>query len=229
VIRRKTVSLAACCVLGIGGAGFLREALTLKPTPAVPSVKRSIAARFQATNPITAPVASKKEVLLLSAKTSRPEKVTPAPVPRLPAVSSAPEALVPPLFSTNQELPTISQPALSTPSPPSNLTLPSIPPVTGAEQVPTLVEDPFAGKTFEDKPGGNILVLGLHVNEAGVVLETRILVPSAYVLGDVAFALASRAQRWTSLIPPLLPGETRWIEHRIDQRYVNTPDPSALP
>lgn len=105
---------------------------------------------------------------------------------------------------------------------PENVNLPLIPagvlpPVPSAD---AYVDSDSLTKLFDDKPGGDIVVLGLLLNDQGIVIDSKILLPSGYVLGDMTVALASIGQRWESLVPPLLPGEVRWIEQRIDQRTI---------
>ena len=71
-----------------------------------------------------------------------------------------------------------------------------------------------------------MLVLGLLVNDRGTVVDVRILVPSNRPMEDLTFAFAVRSQRWTDITPPLVPGETRWLELRVPYA---TPQRSAEP
>lgn len=72
-------------------------------------------------------------------------------------------------------------------------------------------------RRFPEQPGGLVLVLGLLVNSSSMVLDARILVPSANPLTDSAVLDAAIGNRWPEpIIPPLARGESRWIEFRIN-------------
>lgn len=71
---------------------------------------------------------------------------------------------------------------------------------------------------WADAPGGDVLVLGLLIDETGLVLDTRVLVASRHALEDLTFALAMRGQRFSRVEPALAPGQTRWVPARIPYR-----------
>ncbi len=152
-----------------------------------------------------------------------PAVVAPAPAVEVPAASAV---------VATPALPTLSQPSLTTsgnaPAAPADLPpLPStqLPPMPGAEPVVA---------TFQllgvEKPGGDILVLGVLVNDQSIVEDTLIVVPSRFPLSDLGLSLGYRGQQWAGIEPPLQPGETRWLELRIDQASANGfQDSSQLP
>lgn len=140
-----------------------------------------------------------------------PEKVTAPPTLEAPRDVST--------------LPTISQPSLTQASTPGRASPGGLPAI-GAPPAPP--EEPFEGEVFEDKPGGSVLVLGLLLNDAGAVLDARILVPSRYILGDMTAFYASKDLKFIDLIPPIRPGELRWIQQRIEQNK-DIPNTSNLP
>jgi hypothetical protein len=84
---------------------------------------------------------------------------------------------------------------------------PPAPPEPGAQE-----EAP----RFAERPGGSVLVMEVWVNDRGEVVDARIAVPSAFPLDDFGHLLLERRARWSALVPPLLPGEVRRIERRID-------------
>lgn len=139
------------------------------------------------------------------------------PKPKVPvqpdlAVSAA---AAPPAPVTPPEvlpLPTLTQPALT---PPQVATPPTLPQIQGSPVPPAPAEEVVHLENYPEEPGGPVLVLQLTVNDGGVVVDSRILVPSFNQLGDLSIALAARGQRWTNLVPPLAPGEMRKLEIRI--------------
>jgi hypothetical protein len=78
-------------------------------------------------------------------------------------------------------------------------------------------DDPDAPvNPFPVKPYGNTVVVAFKINSDGVILDSRILVPSWNALGDMSIRLAAASNeaksiRYTNINPPLQPGETRWI------------------
>ncbi|VTU42046.1 MULTISPECIES: hypothetical protein [unclassified Variovorax] len=219
------------------GAGFAGGALSLAlahfmapsvalilpkpPTPVRVSVKAPSAAPVAAA-PAPAP-SSEKELRLKSDKPveapkpklkPRPKPPAPKPAPKVAEdAPPAPNVAIPP-----SDLPTLSQPAFPQAVPIA--ALPNLPAMAAAlEEAPeappeSLPEGPRA-KMYPEEQGGNVLVLGLLVNDQGVVIDSDILVSSFKPLSDIAVAWASIGQKWTNLQPPLNPGETRWIELRI--------------
>lgn len=185
------------------------------PAPALPAPNRILPLRGEQTS-------AKKRVPPPPA----PAVVAPAPAAEMP---TTPPVAAPAALPT---LPTLSQPSFAVggaaPAAPANLPpLPSaeLPPMPGAEPVTA---------TFQllgvEKPGGDILVLGVLVNDQNIVQDTLIVVPSRFPLSDLGLSLSYRGQQWAGIEPPMQPGETRWLELRIDQANINgLQDSSQLP
>ena len=127
-------------------------------------------------------------------------------------------------------LPTLDQPSLG-----SNISLnqPEELPKIGESPVPPMPGSRPTLDFFElskvETPYEDILVLGILVNEFGSVEDVIIVVPSAHPLEDVGFALGYRSAKWTQLDPPLMPGEKRWLEVRINQKDLKETKPGNLP
>lgn len=165
-----------------------------------------------------APLPVVPPVLLLSHTNSAPGKSTPVGAT---AAASAADFVAPVPATVEQlssaELPVLLQPALGFPPPP---------PVTGAVALPLIENAPpplappegqtEVSRTFDDLPGGTILVLGLLLNDEGRVIDSKILLPSSRILEDMTRMYATRGQYWKDLFPALQPGESRWIEQRIN-------------
>ena len=163
---------------------------------------------------------------------SKPSSTAPAAVLLLPTpvvtntdVPASTESV------STSELPTISQPELANGT--RNTTPEVLKPAIGVQEAPpappNVDEDPFSGEVFADKPGGNILILGLLIDDHGKVLDNRILVPSNAPLLDLSALYASRDQTWKDIFPPMLPGEQRWIQQRIDFSDRYKLNPQVLP
>lgn len=189
-----------------------------KPRPVRVAVRAAVAK--PAPTPAAAAVAP-RQVLPIKVDNApvKPKRPPPITVPNVPAAATAP-ALTTPVpnvpvtavtpMAPQPPLPTLEQPAIVMPAQAVTTPLPTIP---SSEVPPAPPEDPV--KTYPEQPGGSVLVLELTVNDQGMVIDTRILVPSSNALGDMALALASRGQRWTGLVPPLVPGEQRKLEIRV--------------
>lgn len=116
------------------------------------------------------------------------------------------------------ELPTLEQPSFESqvaigPEPLEKQGDSSIPPMPGSR--PAL---DFFQLARTEIPYADVLVLGILVNDQGAVEDVIIVVPSSYALDDIGFALGYKQAKWTQLDPPLLPGEKRWLEVRINQK-----------
>lgn len=179
----------------------------------------------------------------LSVKAPAPERPddapaaapTPAPMPPGPELNGA-------LATTplRQEQWAAERPQLSPmpgarpiePSPAGSAgTLPNLPRYTG-EAPPVPGADILPG-TFKllgvEKPGGDVLVLGVLVNDQGQTEQVVIVVPSKYTLGDIGLMLGHQRKYWPDLIPPLLPGEKRWLELRFDHKGIDPNATDVLP
>lgn len=213
----------------LGAGVWLAMALTdgMKPpvqwtTPTKPRPVRVAVRPMTKPTPVPAPqVVAPRQVLPLKVDKAPLKPKPPRPVvqPKVPVAASAPVAppLVPavpdvpvPPVAPQPPLPTLEQPAIAMPAQTLATPLPAIP---SSEVPPAPPEEPV--KTYPEQPGGSVLVLELTVNDQGLVIDTRILVPSSNALGDLALALASKGQRWTGLVPPLVPGEQRKLEIRV--------------
>ncbi len=220
----------ACVGLGVLLATSLHDALNRRSihiervaqqTPTRTVIRPAPVAPVTRTAEVAVPVTRKAapEVLPLKAETPRPlPKTAPAPARTAPAPApSVPD--IPPAVPANvsgEPLPTLSAPQPYVAPPVDVATLPRIesterPPVPGER--PPAPQEPV--RAFNDAPGGSVLVLGLLVNDRGTVVDVRILVPSSRPMEDLTFAFAVRSQRWTDITPPLVPGETRWLELRV--------------
>lgn len=140
-----------------------------------------------------------------------------------------------------QDLPTLSQPEFAAVSsqplleelpavpadPSSEATAPVLLPVVEGAELPAV---PPEQPQYAEQPGGEVLVMEVFVNERGEVVEARIAVPSAYPLDDFGHLLIERRARWSHMVPPMLPGEIRKYERRIDYRLRRSPQTdSSLP
>jgi hypothetical protein len=206
-----------------------RVALVL-PKPPVP-VRVSVKAAPLAAQAVAPAPSPEKELRLKSEKPVEVPKPKPKPRPKppAPAPAAAPVAgvAVPVAPVAFPDLPTLSQPAF--PQVAAAAGAPTLPPLVSHDAPEAPPEDTAPGpvaKTYPETPGGDVLVLGLLVNEHGRVEDSDILVPSSHTLTDISIAMASIGQLWTNLQPPLSPGEKRWIELRIpfarDQERLRT-------
>lgn len=157
------------------------------------------------------------------------------PAPATPAAPSKPAQAMPPLPDGVIRAPVLpleqQNSAAVVGTQKSEEGLPAIaaanPGVAGQSAVPAVQGDfPLAAT---EKPFGDVLVLGLLVNDQGIVQETRIVVPSRRGLQDMGYALAYQNQKWVQLNPPLLPGELRWLELRLDYAKTLRDSDSLIP
>lgn len=176
----------------------------LAPGPAPPEVTASIP----------------PEVLPLRNKNVAPKK-RPKPSIPVPSPQNAVVVEVQPLG----DMATISQPAFAANPTPVLQDLP----VIDTSGVPPAPAEPIAFSLAQViKPYGMALVLGVLLDEKGIGVESRIVVPSAYPLQDITFTFAHIGKQWLDLSPPLQPGEKRWIELRIDYNP-GTPTQDLIP
>ena len=191
----------------------------------------------------------------ISSDTPVAKPVAPAPGPNLPGGDETPANIsVPPVLTLEQpplgavmnapvELPQIGAlPSASVPGPVASAVTVPVPPllddkgapvlpqVAGAPR-PPMPDVPTSGESlYLDKPGGDVLVLVLFLNDQGVVIDSSIGVPSAYPLEDLTLAWASLGQRWRDLKPPLMPGEVRRLELRVPyEKTRKKPENNVLP
>lgn len=133
-----------------------------------------------------------------------------------PDIFAAPPTALP------ESLPRLAAPPLEEPAPETTASA-LLPILEGAEAPAVPPEAPL----HAEQPGGPVLVMEVFVNDQGTVVDARIAVPSAYPLDDFGHLLIERRARWSNLVPPLLPGEIRKLERRIDYRLHNNLRPSS--
>ncbi len=230
---RHASTVATCWVMGAVAAWALHSALQPPPpqlklsmSKARMSVRSAPAAPAAAAAPLP-PLPQTPHILPLRTEKAAPQKSTVKQTAPL-AKPAAEPVVVPPVPAA--ELPKLEQPVFAGPvAQPPVTELPRIP---GSEAPPMPGAEPVPG-TFQlaavEKPGGDILVLGVLVNDQGVVEETLIVVPSRFALGDIGMALGYRGQRWSQLDPPMEPGTKRWLELRIDHAGRDPAKGSLLP
>jgi hypothetical protein len=100
----------------------------------------------------------------------------------------------------------------------SDATIPEFEPSVlpaATEGAPPAPPDEAPALAYRDAPGGDVLVLGLHIDHTGLVFETKVLIASRFAMEDLTFALAMRGQYFSRVEPPLPPGQTRWVQARI--------------
>lgn len=154
--------------------------------------------------PPPTPAPQKMKVRSESAAPAQPEKLVP---PSL-SLEQPPIAQLPPTVAAPMALPQISTEA----SAPSGDSAPPLP-----DDVPPIPNNLAA----LESPGGHVMVLAVLVNDTGTPTDIRITVGSGSPLKDMTIALAQYELQWTALQPPLLPGELRWLELRIDHRQLS--------
>lgn len=202
------------------------------PDPAPP---QNIAVRFAIAAPAPAPAGTTaRQAVKAPAPVPvkpKPKRETPKPPPK-----PAPEPLPP--ADVDSDSPVLPEPDTTPPVIPSTATLevpqmltqaPAQAPTPASDALPPLAvsappttpppgpDDPDAPvNPFPVKPYGNTVVVAFRINSDGVILDSRILVPSWNALGDMSIRLAASSNeaksiRYTNINPPLQPGETRWI------------------
>lgn len=140
----------------------------------------------------------------------------------LPQIAQPPLS-VPRAKNETQALPRLGEavPALNeqaqSPDQPASPGLASSGSPGAAPPVPSAIPEFKSALAQFEKAGGDVLVLALLVNDAGVVVDSRIVVNSSLGLQDLAAALTYLGKQWQDIQPPMLPGEYRWFEVRIDQ------------
>jgi hypothetical protein len=77
-------------------------------------------------------------------------------------------------------------------------------------------EEQLEGNIYPEIPGGSALVLALLVDSRGLVIATRVMVPSGYPLLDLTYKLSAIGRNMGRPDPPLKEGDTVWRELRVD-------------
>jgi len=219
----KVLSLAA----GAGCAHALFAVLHPPPPLTWPSPPQAkVMFRAAAAPLVPAPDVVKTEAVLplkveLPVESS-PRPKRPPPSPTIPTSATAPET------ESTAALPSLVQPPLPTPVTGAELSagLPVIGQAVGPVEGPPVPSDipEFRSVLAQfEKPGGDIAVIAVLVNDASVVVDVILVVPSNRALEDITLTLSQMGQRWDAIDPPLLPGEYRWLELRINQATLFQP------
>lgn len=87
-------------------------------------------------------------------------------------------------------------------------------PQEASPKEPSLQVPQVSSDYADVQPGGDTSVYALLVNDRGMVLSVRMLVASRFDLMNLTY-LAALNDITTTDIPPMLPGELRWIETKI--------------
>ncbi|MCC5610956.1 hypothetical protein LC612_30465 [Nostoc sp. CHAB 5834] len=225
---RKLVAKGVSLGIGILSAMALQSALVEKEDRTQPPRPQKVRVTTRVEPPAVAPAVpvQKPEAILplktdkSSSRKSTPDKQQVKTEPTIEEPSPPVESLV----EVIRDLPTLTQPQLPGQEPaPTDIpmTLPRIdtaklPPMPGER-----LDMPVFALASVEEPGKEILVLGLLVNDRGIVEDTAIAVPSKHALEDLTFALAYKGKTWTQIEPPLMVGERRWLELRIDYEVLN--------
>lgn len=181
--------------------------VALKVATAKPTVLAPVPSAVPASKPaVAAPVRETR----IKTNTTPERTVVKKQLP-VPPVTDAPPAVTQAPAST--ELPTLAQPAIVPVATVVESLPPLLPPVPSGALPPLPPEVEL--QTYVEEPGGSVLVLELTVDDRGMVVDTRILVPSSNALSDLTLALATQGQYWKNIEPPLLPGERRRLELRV--------------
>lgn len=158
----------------------------------------------------------------VAAKKPKVVKAVPSPMSKNSALVQ--DSVTPPPPSAPMLL-TLEQPAFPTWRPGASLEgIPGVaatPPTfesapLGPPPMPSEIPEFRSSLAAFEQPGGDIVVLALLVNEGGIVVDTRIVVPSQLGLQDLGIAYSYVGKQWVEIDPPMLPGEYRWFELRID-------------
>ena len=226
-VRHRT-TLALCAFVGLAAALSLQFALEFRASLDFPksgatriSVKVGVATPPRASAPSRA-VDSKERLPLKTEKAVAEKPRHFEPSQSQPAVEQVKEKALPVQEPAEAPvtalpvLPTLEQPQLQGAT--TAMSAAVLPPMIGQGSPMPGAEHPVPNfvLTSTEKPGGDILVLGVLIDDQGHVEDTRIAVPSRFALGDISMALGYLRQRWTQLDPPMMPGERRWLELRID-------------
>lgn len=219
-----------CVLVGMVASWQLSAALApQRGVIAVPAPPAKLMVRFEqapsqaAAAPAETAAAQTDAVLPLNTAVAPPEKkpVRPPPSPAEPtaAVATSPAAVE--LLELTQPSVTAAAPVRARPQLPLiGAEAPSAPQALGtlseAPPVPSEVPEFQSVLAEFETPGGPVLVLAALVNDQGVVVDTRIVVPSNAPLKDITLTLSMTNTQWTTIDPPMLPGEYRWFELRID-------------
>jgi hypothetical protein len=202
-----------------------------KSTQEAPSKRAAVRLAPARQKPAAAPVqvqavqteqAPKNKLNKVSTATAAPlVEARPEPQEKLAAAEPEPRIELAPYHS-------IVQPAINPLSTYAVVQAEALPPLPTLAEVPEAPPDDYAPPpvAYLEKSGGDVLVLGLRINDQGSVLETKILVKSYRPLEDLSWALVSLKDRFEVVDPPLKPGEFRWLEVRISYPAEK---PSLLP
>lgn len=238
---RKRVTWATLGVLSLTYVWALHTLLeppVKKPTraPARVSVRMAPApAPALPPTPVAEPRKPREQLPLKVAElpNSTPPKKKAEPLPVVKAPEPAPAAAVTDQAPLGEvvAMPSmgLTQPRLSSgPSmQPATAGLPANAPLVPvlAEDLPPAPSDvpPFKSELESvEKPGGTVTVVAVLLNDEGVAIDSLLVVPSQWPIVDLTLVFSQKGKQWSDLEPPLLPGEYRWLELRIDSGLTQT-------
>lgn len=231
------LSKLAAAAAGLLAAWSLSEALapSLKPqwpiaNPARVSFKAAPAPAPQPATPKPSESPAPTDAVLpLRVPDAPPPVAKPKKTPSSAASSAVATAQTPPVLSEQdnssvlpaQAFTDLVQPALPgqlEQANPGGIPLLGQPPAdASAPPVPSAVPEFRSVLAQFEKPGADVVVVAVLVNDQGVVVDSFIVVPSRYPLNDLTATFTQIGKQWTAIDPPMVPGEFRWFELRIDQ------------
>lgn len=225
----------AAAAAGIVAAWSMSEALApaLKPQWPTAAPARVSFKAAPAPEPVTAKQAESPvptdAVLPLRVPDAPPPVAKPKKIPSNAAnsaVASTQTSPVLPEQEVSPVLPAQTFPDLVQPALPGQLAekstggiplLGQTPADASAPPVPSAVPEFRSVLAQFEKPGADVVVVAVLVNDQGVVVDSFIVVPSRYPLNDLTATFTQIGKQWTAIDPPMVPGEFRWFELRIDQ------------
>lgn len=215
-------SLAVGVIVATSLLGF-----SLKPVQPRDAKRIRISQGVRFSSPAPAPsVAPKVPDVVLpiqtpDAPTHKQPKKQPQPPAAVPPANVPPpsDAPTPPQVETSsyQLPPQLMSPSVAASGPAADLPmLPGAPMTASADGKPSAPPDDYLppAQEYLEKPGGEVLVLGLLVDHTGKVLKSQVLVPSWDNLKNYTLAIIGKDITFSDVSPPLAPGETRWLEVR---------------
>lgn len=223
--QKLWLAKALCVALGVFITALMHIALAVPAKRAPPKLKTAVRVvqRPLAATPQPAVAAPPKAVLPLNtdapvAKRPPPRVTTPRSVPPEPV---APPTLEPDVVVAMPSA-ALTQPALSSPLPPPATPGPTFPQIGAPGPILDTPPGPSDIPPFQsalagfERPGGTVTVFAVLVDDAGVVVDSQLVVPSKWPLVDMTLVFSQLGKKWTQIDPPMLTGEYRWLELRID-------------
>lgn len=218
-------SFSAALTLALGWSLNFKAA----PAPPRPSVK--VAVRMEVRPPqvpsVEPAVDSPTAKLPLHVETLEPTPA--APVKKAVPVEVRPPADAPSTDAVAMPSSALVQPSATTPlqSPSGNSGFPQIggaapSPVADAPPSPSDIPPFTSALAAFEPPGESVTVVAVLLDETGTAVDAMLVVPSKWPLVDLTLVFSQKGKQWLDLDPPMLPGEFRWIELRIDSAVSRT-------